>query len=142
MGFGEIDFGAPDLTLVEAVGKAAGLDDARADPRDTFLYRSTPRALLERAGVTLDGFPKDQALIPVVFRSDFRDPAAYFAATHFKLADKDVIYVSNSTSYELYKFLALLNNTSSTIANVPLNLATAKYGVLYLQGKVTNQIPP
>ncbi|MGO9743059.1 MAG: polysaccharide biosynthesis/export family protein [Roseiarcus sp.] len=139
---GEIDFGAPELTLVEAVAKAAGLDDARADPRDMFLYRSTPRILLERADVSLDNFPKDQKSIPVVFRANFRDPASYFAATHFKLANKDVIYVSNSASYELYKFLELLNNSSSTIANVPLNLATAKYGARYLTGAVPNQIAP
>ena len=139
---GEIDFGAPELTLVEAVAKAAGLDDARADPRDTFLYRATPRILLEHDNVPLDKFPNDQALIPVVFRANFRDPASYFAATHFKLSDKDVIYVSNAASYELYKFLTLLNNSSATIANVPINLASAKYGVQFLQGKATNVLPP
>ena len=81
-------------------------------------------------------------LIPVVFRANFRDPASYFAATHFKLSDKDVIYVSNAASYELYKCLALLNNSSSTIANVPINLASAKYGVQYLRGNVVQGTRP
>lgn len=123
---GHIDFGQPSLTLVEAVARASGLDDARADPNDTFLYRQSPRALLEEANVDLQYFPPDQKMIPVIFRANFRDSASYFAATQFKLADKDVIYVSNSASYELYKFLDLLNHTSSTVANVPYNIATAR----------------
>ena len=127
---GQIDFGQPKLTLVEAVGRANGLDDARADPRDTFLYRSSPRKLLEEANVNLDKFPPDQTMIPVIFRANFRDSASYFAAIKFTLADKDVIYVSNSASYELYKFLTLINTATTTIANVPANASIARNSVL------------
>lgn len=123
---GQIDFGKPELTLVAAVAKASGLDDDRADPRSIFLYRSVPRRMLEKIDVRLDKFPAEQKEIPVVFRANFRDSASYFAALKFKIADKDVVYVSNSGAYELYKFLTLLDNTSGTIANVPSNLATAR----------------
>ncbi|SNB52689.1 polysaccharide export outer membrane protein [Rhodoblastus acidophilus] len=123
---GLIDFGQPRLTLVEAVAKASGLDDARADPRDVFLYRNSPRDLLLDANVNLDKFPPDQDTIPVIFRANFRDSSNYFAALDFKLSNKDVIYVSNSGAYELYKFLDLINNTSTTAATVPYNLATSR----------------
>jgi len=36
---GQIDFGATKLSLAEAVARASGLDDARADPHEVFLYR-------------------------------------------------------------------------------------------------------
>jgi polysaccharide export outer membrane protein len=123
---GQIDFGAPQLTFVEAVAKASGLDDNRAEPGEIYLYRAASRRLLEKIGANLEKFPESQMVIPVVFRANFRDSASYFAAQRFKLADKDVIYVSNSASYELYKFLTLLNNTSSTMATVPYNLVAAR----------------
>lgn len=123
---GQIDFGQPKLTLVEAVARASGLDDARADPRDVFLYRTSPRHLLEEANVNLANFPEDQKMIPVIFRANFRDSASYFAATDFKLADKDVLYVSNAASYELYKFLTLLNQSSTTIGLAPSEVVRAR----------------
>jgi polysaccharide export outer membrane protein len=123
---GQIDFGATKLSLAEAVARASGLDDARADPHETFLYRISPRSLLERAHVDLSKFPESQTSIPVVFRANFRDSASYFAAIRFLIADKDVIYVSNSASFELYKFLTLLNNTTYTMAAVPQNLKASQ----------------
>jgi polysaccharide export outer membrane protein len=131
---GQIDFGASQLTLVEAIARAAGLDDSRADPHDVFLYRFTPRTLLERAGVPLDKFPSDQTSIPVIFRANFRDPSSYFAAQNFKIANKDVIYVSNAAAYEFDKVLTLLNNASYTAGYVPYYAAQAytSVGVLRL----------
>jgi polysaccharide biosynthesis/export protein len=123
---GQIDFGAPELTLASAVARASGLDDIRAEPRDIFLYRASPRSLLERAHVPLQNFPPDQQVIPVIFRANFRDSASYFAAMNFKLMDNDVLYVSNSSAYELYKFLSLLNNISSTLANVSVAVSAPK----------------
>ena len=123
---GKFDFGAPEVTLAEAVAKASGLDDGRADPREIFLYRTAPRKLVEKANVPLDKFPAEVTEIPVVFHANFRDSASYFAALKFKIEDKDVVYVSNADSYELYKFLTLINNTSGTVANLPSNIATAR----------------
>jgi polysaccharide export outer membrane protein len=122
---GQIDFGATKLSLAEAVARASGLDDARADPHEVFLYRVAPRSLLERAHVDLSKFPDSQTSIPVIFRTNFRDAASYFAAVHFLLADKDVIYVSNSMSYEFFKFLTLINNTSQTMVALPQNMKAA-----------------
>ena len=123
---GQHEFGRTEISFADAVAKASGLDDGRADPRDVFLYRSVPRSLLAKANVPLDKFPQNKSDIPVVFKANLRDPASYFAAMKFKLTNRDVFYVSNSGAHELYKFLTLLNNTSDTIANVPANLATAR----------------
>lgn len=124
---GLIDFGAPEINLADAVAKVAGLDDVRAEPRDLFLYRLVPRKLVERRGAQLGSFPQDTNLIPVIFRANFRDPASYFAAMHFKLANRDVIYISDSAAYELYKFLLLLNNLSQTAVNITEAASYPKY---------------
>jgi polysaccharide export outer membrane protein len=41
-----------------------------------------------------------------------------FATQQFKMEDKDVIYISNSDSVELVKFLDIVNSVSSTVAGV------------------------
>jgi len=56
--------------------------------------------------------------VPVIFRANLRDPAAFFAVQKFAMSDKDIIYVSNSDSVELLKFLNLVNSVSSTAAGV------------------------
>lgn len=119
---GQVDFGATSVSLVAAVSKVNGLADERANPSDVFLFRQIPRRMLEKANVPLEKFPPQQVEIPVIFRANLRDSASYFAALKFKLANNDILYVSNSGSYELYKFLTLLNNTSDTVANVPSNV--------------------
>lgn len=138
---GQFDFGAPSLTLVEAVGKASGLDDNRANPGDVYLYRSTPRRLLEDIGADLTKFPPAQAIIPTIFRANFRDSASYFAALKFLVADKDVIYVSNSDAYEFYKFTALLRDSSTTLSTVPYSVVTARAAGASLGYKAIPIIP-
>lgn len=114
------------VSWAEGVAKAGGLSDDRADPAQTFLYRVVDRRSVEKMGADLSKFPKDRTAIPVIFRANFRQPTMFFLAQKFALQDKDVLYASNSDSVELYKFLGFLNNTTSTMANVPSNLLTAK----------------
>lgn len=121
-----IEFGTAKLSLAEAVAKAGGLYDYRADPAQVYLYRAVDRHLLEQAGVDITRFDPREKLIPVVFRANFRDPSSLFAAQGFRMANKDVLYVSNSDFYELYKFLDLLNNISTTVEKVPVSIANAK----------------
>lgn len=126
-------FEAEAMSWAEGVAKAGGLNDDRADPAQTFVYRLVSRKVLAKLKADLSRFPADQTTIPVVFRANFRQPTMYFLAQKFPLMDKDVLYASNSDSVELYKFLGLLNNSSATIANVPSNLATAKSAVRALR---------
>jgi len=113
---GRIDFEDSNLTVGEALAKAGGLLDGRADPSQVFLYREVDRDTLVKAGVDVSGFTSD--VIPTVFRANLRDPATFFAVQQFKMKDKDIIYVSNSDSTELTKFLGVVNDVSNTAANV------------------------
>lgn len=106
------------LSLNEAVAKAGGLLDARANPGQVFLYRVEYREALENMGVAVDKFPASQKLIPTVYRANFRDPSSFFFAQGFMMRNKDVIYVSNANSVEVVKFLDYLRAITSTVSGV------------------------
>ncbi|MGO7947097.1 polysaccharide export protein, partial [Rhizobium ruizarguesonis] len=55
---------------------------------------------------------------PVNLVANLRDPATLFDVQQFKMEDKDIIYISNSASVELVKFLDIVNSVSSTISGV------------------------
>jgi polysaccharide export outer membrane protein len=108
-----LSFDAENLTLAEGLAKSGGLVELRADPRSVFLFRYVPRALLESAGVDVRNFVA--ADVPTVFTLDLSQAEGYFLANQFYMKHLDVIFVSDSPSVDLLKFLAIVTAiTSST----------------------------
>lgn len=102
----EINFEAQGITLAQALARAGGLQDARANPGGVFIFRFEDPAMLGGAGTgptTADG------KIPVVYRVDLKDPATFFMAQEFPMRNKDVMYVANAPAAELQKFMNLLS---------------------------------
>ncbi|MBW6426040.1 polysaccharide export protein [Rhizobium sp. XQZ8] len=128
---GRFDFEESDLTFGEALGKAGGLLDARADPSQVMLYRVVSKSLLTKLGVDVSRFNAES--IPVIFRANLRDPSMFFAVQKFPMQDKDIIYVTNSDSVELLKFLNILNSVTSTAAGVPSDAVAARDAVRELR---------
>ncbi len=114
------------LSLNEAVAKAGGLLDSRANPGQVFLYRMEYRKTLEALRVDLRKFPRDQKLIPTIYRANFRDPSSFFFAQSFPMRHKDIIYVSNADSVEITKFLFFLRTITSTVAGVADDALTTR----------------
>jgi polysaccharide export outer membrane protein len=106
------------LSLNEAVAKAGGLLDSRASPGHVFLYRMEFRETLEALKVDLRKFPRDQKLIPTIYRANFRDPSSFFFAQGFPMRHKDIIYVANADAVEVSKFLEFLRTITSTVSGV------------------------
>jgi polysaccharide export outer membrane protein len=106
------------LSLNEAMAKAGGLLDNRANPGQVFLYRMEFRETLEALNVDLKKFPVTQRLIPTVYRANFRDPSSFFFAQGFPMRNKDIIYVTNADSVEVVKFLAYVRTITATVAGV------------------------
>lgn len=111
---GEFDFEREQLNLSEAVAKAGGLIDNRADPAQVFLYRQESRQALENMGADLTKIDYYETHVPTIYRANFRNPGSYFLSSKFPMRDGDVIYVSNADSVELVKFLDVLNSVTST----------------------------
>ncbi len=107
-----ITFDAVGISLEEAIAKAQGLLDVRADPEGVFVLRYEPIAVVRN----FPGLTPAQAalnLVPVVYYTNMRDPRALFLARRFAVHDKDIVYVSNSPFSDLQKLLQLVGTISA-----------------------------
>lgn len=104
------------LSLAEAVAKAGGVIDVQGDPGSVFLYRPEPYIVAEKLGVDMTPF-KGWQVVPVIFEVNFRDPGGYFLAANVNMRHDDVIFVANSQSVEVTKFLQYLNVMMATGTN-------------------------
>lgn len=118
---GQFRFEQPRLNLNEAIAKAGGLTDSRANPAQVFLYRAERRDILGRMGVDLSKFPPQQAIIPTVYRANYRDPSSFFFGQRFLVRDKDLIYVANAGANEIGKFLGYVNAWTSTASSAMIS---------------------
>jgi polysaccharide export outer membrane protein len=123
---GQFAFEQERLSLNEAIAKAGGLLDSRANPAQVFLYRMEYRQELEAMGLDLKKFPPQQKLIPTIYRANFRDPSSFFYAQSFPMRHKDIIYVANADAVELGKFLGYVQAISSTISGVATDAAVTR----------------
>lgn len=101
---GQFNFEIERMTLAEAVAKAGGLLDDRADPGAVLLYRTEPRETARLLGVDIEKYP-NLRLIPVIYSLDLRDPRGFFTASKLAMRDKDILFVTNAPSVEVTKFL-------------------------------------
>ena len=110
----QVSFSAEKVTLAEALAKAGGLLDLRADPAGVFLFRFEPPSVVSalKAPPLATG-PGGSS--PVVYRLDLSDANSYFFAQRFPVEDKDIIYVANARLNELQKFFTLLNTITGPV---------------------------
>ena len=107
----EIEFEATGITLAQALARAGGPDDNKADPRGVFLFRFEPVDAMQ--------WPKRPEIVtpentvPVIYTVNLMDPATFFAAQSFPIKDNDVLYISNAPGVELKKFLSILSTIVS-----------------------------
>ena len=119
----EVNFEAQGISLAQALARAGGLQDARADAQGVFLFRfESPEALDATAKATVTAEGK----IPVVYRLDMKDPATFFVAQNFPVQNQDVLYVSNAPAAELQKFLNILTSSIYSITAIGTAVNTAR----------------
>lgn len=116
----ELNFEAQGISLAQALARAGGLQEQRADAQGLFIFRfEDPAALLKNTDVL--GKPllaTPEGRIPVVYRVDLKDPAMFFVAQGFPIRNKDVLYVSNAPAAELQKFLNIMSSIVFPIYNL------------------------
>ncbi len=112
-----ITFNAMGISLEEAIAKAAGFADSRADPEGVFVFRYEPIAVAR----SFPGITPAQAalnLVPVVYLVNLRDPGSILLARKFFMHDKDIVYISNSPLNDLQKVLQLVSTVTSPLVSV------------------------
>lgn len=110
----DIPFDTEVVTLAQALTKAGGLLDYRADPMGVFVFRMEPERLARSfpgAGpqATIGGYTK------VVYRLNMRDANSMFLAGHFRIFHRDLIYISNAFLSDAQKFMQLFNLMSTPV---------------------------
>jgi polysaccharide biosynthesis/export protein len=110
----EYDFEAQGISLAQALARAGGLLDQRADARGVFLFRFEPRDALPWPSEPVDVTPEGK--VAVVYRVNLDDPNTFLVSQSFPIQDKDVLYVSNASLAELQKFLTLIGSIAGPLA--------------------------
>jgi polysaccharide export outer membrane protein len=120
----QIPFDAEGITLSQAMAKAAGLQDYRADPSGVFVFRFEPESVARRLKPNSLLIAPGK-LTPFVYHLNLRDPNSLFVAQTFPIFNKDVIYVSNAPLTDLQKVMEVFN-----LAVTPAASAASIYSVV------------
>jgi polysaccharide biosynthesis/export protein len=105
----EIAFDSTELTLSEALARAGGPLDEKADARGVFIFRYEAR---QRDGAAVAQ--------PVIYKLDLIDPASYFAAQQFQMRPRDVMLIANARSNQIGKFIQMVNQLTAPVVTVDL----------------------
>lgn len=101
----EVPFLSPRVSLAEALARVGGPTDTQADPSAVFLFRYDPVAIAA-------GKP------PTIYRLNLMKPESYIVAQNVVMHDKDLIYIANSASGPVTKFIGVLNQLFAPVFTV------------------------
>lgn len=112
----QLPFDAAQVSLAEAVARLGGLNDERANPEGVYLFRFEDVQDTRAIGIEVPPGVRTPSKtpgtlpqgIPIVYHVNMRDPQSYFALQRFTMRDKDVIYIANAPTVQIYKFLQLV----------------------------------
>jgi polysaccharide export outer membrane protein len=109
----QVPFGADRLNLAQAIAKAGGLQDTRADPAGVFLFRFEPPPVAKAVNAPAFATAPD-GTAAVLYHLDLRQADGYFLAERFPVKEDDLIYVANASSTDLQKLFTLVSSISGT----------------------------
>ena len=111
----EIPFEAEAISLSQAMAKAGGLLDSRADPTGVFVLRYEPH---ETARQIIENLPPgpDGGRTPIVYQLNARTADGMFVAQKFPIFAGDVLYVSNAPTSDLEKALQLMGQVIGPVS--------------------------
>lgn len=110
----EVPFEGGGITLAEALGRAGGLNDRRADVKGVFVFRLEDRAALPMLAGS-DVRATSDGRVPVVYTLRMTDAASLFVMQDFRMRDGDVLYISTAPGVELERFLQTISSTAFSI---------------------------
>ncbi len=116
---GTLPIDTEKMTLLEAMGKASGLDANTANVRGVFIFRYETDRLARALIKNYDGRFGDR--VPVVYRVDMKNPNSYFFANNFYVRSKDVVYTSSAPLAQVAQFMRLVSGVNS-VASAGANL--------------------
>lgn len=110
----QVPFGSERLDLAQAIARAGGLSDQRADPNGVFLFRFEPDNAVDRLRLPRLGAARGEGT-PVLYHLDLKQVDSYFLAKRFPVLNNDLIYVANAPLTELQKFFTLIGTITGPV---------------------------
>ncbi|MEL4376013.1 polysaccharide biosynthesis/export family protein [Brucella cytisi] len=108
---GEFDFEPGKLTLAQAVARAGGLLDDRADARNLYLFRSNavadPVARAKNPGAIGS---------PIIYRINLREVSNFVLMQQFYMRDGDMLFGTNAPLVNAAKLLTVFQKSAPTAA--------------------------
>ncbi len=101
-----IDVDVDNMTLTDALGRAKGFSDTRADVASIFVLRMEDRHVIPANTENLAHFSSER--VPTVYQIRYDTPGGIFVGNQFKVRHGDVVYVSNASSVQMRKLLELI----------------------------------
>jgi polysaccharide export outer membrane protein len=113
-----VTFDTQDLSALEAITQAGGLNSSTADPTGIFVFRDEPaeiaNAVLGRRDLT--------GSVRMIYLLDLTKPSGIFVARDFVIRDEDTIYVTEAPFTQWQKIIGAITGAAST-ANTLSNAA-------------------
>jgi polysaccharide biosynthesis/export protein len=113
----EIGFESKGISLAQALGRAGGLQDFRADARGVFIFRFEDPNLL-RDITPLAANPQNliDGKFPVIYQIDLKNPQTFFWSQKFMIKNSDMVYIANAPSSELNKFISMITSSLYSVS--------------------------
>ncbi len=99
----QVNFGASQLSLAEALARVGGPNERIADPSAVFLFRYGPPTADTPEGK------------PIIYRLNMMRPDSYFLSQRIGMHDKDVIYIATAPANAPGKLAQILGQLFSPI---------------------------
>ena len=113
---GEFEFEQGKLTLAQALARAGGLLDDRADARNFYVFRNQVFfEQPERLGPKTGAMPIVTTK-PVIYRVNLHDVANFALMQQFKMQDGDMLYASNARLVDAAKLITVFQKSAATAA--------------------------
>ena len=104
---GQLAFDRENLSIADALAKAGGLNDDRANPHTIVLYRQESINTLEQMGAKTPS--KQRKNMPTIYKINIAKPSGLFLAKNFKIRHGDLLYVANAPIVSWTKVLNLIS---------------------------------
>ncbi|UVK50239.1 polysaccharide export protein (plasmid) [Mesorhizobium sp. AR02] len=105
------------MSLLQAIAKAGGLQDAQADSSAIFLFRREGASLVRALKPTSTHLTGPDS-VPVIYRLRLNKADNYFYAQQLAIRDRDIIYVANSPVVQFNKFVTMVRGITSTAGSL------------------------
>ncbi|MBM7047489.1 polysaccharide export protein [Rhizobium lusitanum] len=124
----EVGFSSQHVSMANAVARAGGLQDNRADVSGVFLFRYEPQEVARRIVAQNNPLLRRGGPVPIVYRFNLKNGSTLLAMQAFEVQPRDIIYISNASSVDVQKVMGLFQGVSGTAlsaASVGIAASTA-----------------